>query len=125
MMNKRDLRLLALMGLTAGLTSCCRTCDTYRNDCACPSKEDACQALTCDELYFANQLVERNRRAFCGKFSAEQRRAAMLVSCHGDINCGSDRNAGKKAMKPDDAVSMIMRDNNMTMEEKRSEYEIM
>lgn len=124
-MKKRDLLTLAVVGLTAGLSSCCRTCTDYRmpNDCGCPCAGDPCQALSCDELYFANQLVERNRRAFCSKFSAEQRRAAMVASCHTEINCGTAKNAGKKALKPDDAVSIIMRDNNMTMEEKRSEYE--
>jgi hypothetical protein len=120
-MKHKDLLSLALVGLTVGLASCCNNCNEARipNDCPCPCTGDVCQGLSCDEIYFANQLVERNRRAFCSKFSAEQRRAAMMASCHTDINCGSGKNAGKKALKPDDAVSAIMRDNNMTMLEKR------
>lgn len=122
-MKHKNLLALTLAGLSMGLTSCCRNCNEDRipSDCGCPSNYDACRELSCDEIYFANLLTERNRKAFCGRFSAEERRAAMLASCNGAMNCGADRNAGKKVMKPDDAVSEIMRQNNMTMAEKREE----
>lgn len=120
-MKRKELLSIALVGLATGLSSCCRTCSDQpiSNQCDCPTNYDPCRTLSCDEIYFANQLTEKNRKAFCGRFSAEERKKAMLASCNDPINCGSDRNAGKKVQKPNDAVTEIMRENNMTMEEKR------
>jgi|GEM_PF-4555454 len=120
-MKQRDLLSIALIGLVAGLSSCCRTCSDNQisNECGCPTNYDACRNLSCDEMEFANQLTEKNRTIFCSRFSSEERKRAMQASCHASINCGADRNAGKKVEKPNDAVTDIMRHNNMTMEEKR------
>ena len=138
-MKNKNLVALALLGMTTGLgvnAQADENCSSCKNDVEltgqkCKTAANCngmngngkadCSNLTQDESDYARKLNDKNRQAFCGRFSASQRKQAMQMSCNGMMNCGSNRNAGKNVMKPDDAVAKMMRDNNMSMEEKREE----
>lgn len=121
-MKKSNLMMLALMGLTAGISANAQAgqetaAQTNKKDMSCPNMA----SLSSDEQAFASKLNDKNKKAFCGQFSSDQRRAAMMASCKGPANCGADKATGKKKiMSPDDAVGKVMNDNNMSMAEKRA-----
>jgi|SRR5579872_1250154 len=114
-MKKKNLMMLALMGMTAGLSANLQAEEATKVD----TKMD-CSKLSSDEMAFSSKLNDSNRRMFCSKFSADQRKSAMMASCMGPNNCGAGRSDGtKKPMNANDAVQKVMKDNGMAMAEKR------
>lgn len=134
-MKMNNLFALALMGMTAGFAVNAQAeegCSSCKNEAELAGKKCGsatltgngngnCSNLSQDEMGFSKKLSDKQRNAFCSKFTPAQRKQAMQMSCNTPMNCGSNRNNGKVIMKHDDAVSKIMKDNNISMEDKREE----
>lgn len=118
-MRKMNMMVLALMGLTAGLSANQANPEVAVADevAAIGKKTDKVAAkLSNDEVTFASKLSERNKKAFSEKLNADQRKVAMKMS-GGPSGAGAQRSAEKKTLTPNEAVQKILKDNNISMDE--------
>jgi hypothetical protein len=123
-MKKRNLMMLALMGITAGLTVESEAAGEVAECSKCQKTAgttNSCARLTNAEQDFSSKLNDKNKKMFCEKFTMEQRKSAMMAACNTVYNCGANRNAGKNILKPDDAVMKVAKDNKLSSSEEMSE----
>ena len=74
-----------------------------------------CSILSQEEKEFAEQLTVHNRKFFCGRFNAEQRRTAMDYSENGIPLTQSQA----YLLTPDEAVQRVKEESGMPMSVKR------
>ena len=121
-MKNMKLMMLALVGMTAGLTVNAQEATTAAAPAVQKTQEAVAPAtaqkapevvavkLSVDEQTFAAKLNDQNRKAFITKFSAEQRKNAMTSA--------ANKGATTAAVTPDEAVSKVMKDSGMINAEK-------
>ena len=119
-MKNKKLMMLALVGMTAGLTVNAqeaaaapvvqKTQEVAAPATAQKTPEVADVKLSVDEQAFTAKLNDQNRKAFITKFSAEQRKIAMASA--------ANKGATAAAATPDEAVSKVMKDSGTNNSEK-------
>ena len=119
-MKNKKLMMLALVGITAGLTVNAqeaaaapvvqKTQEAVAPATAQKASEVAAVKLSADEQAFTAKLNDQNRKAFITKFSAEQRKIAMASA--------ANKGATAAAVTPDEAVSKVMKDSGIIHSEK-------
>lgn len=123
-MKRNTMMMLALVGMTAGLT----TVNAEEAKAAAPAEkvqvvantahkavETAAAKLSVEEQSFVAKLNDQNRKTFSDKFSADQRKAAMIAVKNGaNADEAVQRLATAKDLKESSAVANAEKANPAT-----------
>ncbi len=128
-MKRNTMMMLALVGMTAGLTTVNAEEAQAQNAAAAPAQkaqvvttgtaqktaETAATKLSVEEQAFVAKLTDQNRKAFSDKFSTEQRKAVMIAVKNGaNADEAVQRMAAAKDLKDSPAVANAEKANTAT-----------
>ncbi len=128
-MKRNTMMMLALVGMTAGLTAVNAEEAQAQSTTAAPAQkaqvvatstaqkiaETAATKLSVEEQAFVAKLSDQNRKAFSDKFSIEQRKAVMIAAKNGaDADEAVQRMVVAKEMKDSPAVANAEKANTTT-----------